>query len=87
LRRDWYGYELGVGELERFAAYVLDRRHLPTADLVNQVALAMLTYEAPMIAESVEEMASDEHIETLVRITLEAVAAAQEASAWTEEER
>jgi len=76
LRRDRWGYELGIDDLEVFARFTLESLPGATmAELTNTIILAMMITEPadmPVICSAVDEPADDDHIETLVRIVLDA---------------
>lgn len=76
LRRDRWGGEIGIDQLEVFARYTLEQLPGQTmAELTDTVIIAMLItdpYGMPIICSAADEIADDDHIETLVRIILDA---------------
>ena len=76
LRRDRWGREVDIDRLEVFARYTLEQLPGQTmAELTNTIIIAMLITDPddmPMICQGYDEPADDDHIETLVRIILDA---------------
>lgn len=76
LRRDRWGSEIDIDRLEVFARYTLEQLPGQTmAELTNTIIIAMLITEPddmPVICSAADEPADDDHIETLVRIVLDA---------------
>lgn len=73
-RRDRWGYELSDDSLRELATWVLAQDLGQRMDgLIELLAIAMLTREAPLVCGAVDTPAEDDHLEALLRAVMDAV--------------